>query len=67
MNLGQMWGFVFPKRLSPGPGDIQTLVKQKIGGLIHALSADEENNQEEARLRQRITKGLFYVLGRSCD
>lgn len=41
--------------------NIHELVKQKIRSLINAPSADKENNQDEARLRKRRTKGLIYV------
>lgn len=45
--------------------NIYELVNQKIRSLVHALSYDRENNQEEAKLKKRKSQGLIYVFRRA--
>ncbi|NXY13572.1 CC171 protein, partial [Atrichornis clamosus] len=45
--------------------NIHELVNQKIRSLLQALPVDEENNQDEERLRQRKAKVLIYVFRRA--
>ncbi|NWW25121.1 CC171 protein, partial [Falcunculus frontatus] len=45
--------------------NLHNLVNQKIGRLLCALPTNVENNQDEARLRQRRAKGLVYVFRRA--
>ncbi|NXB74016.1 CC171 protein, partial [Donacobius atricapilla] len=45
--------------------NLQELMNQKIRSLLYALPAKEENNQDEARLKQRRAKRLVYVLRRA--
>ncbi|NXU00541.1 CC171 protein, partial [Buphagus erythrorhynchus] len=41
--------------------NIYELVNQKIRTLVHALSDDKENSQDEAKLKKRRSQGLIYV------
>ncbi|NXY22919.1 CC171 protein, partial [Atrichornis clamosus] len=43
--------------------NIYELVNQKIRTLVHALSGDEENNQDEAKIKKR--KFLIYIFRRA--
>ncbi|XP_068033139.1 coiled-coil domain-containing protein 171 isoform X3 [Anomalospiza imberbis] len=45
--------------------NIYELVNQKIRTLVHALSDDKENNQDEAKLKKRKSQGLIYVFRRA--
>ncbi|NWX33443.1 CC171 protein, partial [Notiomystis cincta] len=45
--------------------NLHGLVNQKIRSLLYALPSNVENNQDEARLRQRRAKNLVYVLRRA--
>ncbi|NXE93829.1 CC171 protein, partial [Menura novaehollandiae] len=45
--------------------NIHELVNQKIRSLLHALPVNEENSQDEARLRQRRAKVLVYMFRRA--
>ncbi|NXC61683.1 CC171 protein, partial [Aleadryas rufinucha] len=45
--------------------NLHNLVNQKIGSLLHALPANVENSQDEARLRLRRATGLVYVFRRA--
>ncbi|XP_039585878.1 coiled-coil domain-containing protein 171 isoform X4 [Passer montanus] len=44
--------------------NIYELVNQKIKTLVHALSDDKENNQDEGKLKKRKSQGLIYVFRR---
>uniref|UniRef100_U3JVM4 Coiled-coil domain containing 171 n=1 Tax=Ficedula albicollis TaxID=59894 RepID=U3JVM4_FICAL len=45
--------------------NIYELANQKIRTLIHALSDDKENSQDEAKLKKRKSQGLIYVFRRA--
>ncbi|XP_064259388.1 coiled-coil domain-containing protein 171 isoform X3 [Passer domesticus] len=45
--------------------NIYELVNQKIKTLVHALSDDKENNQDEGKLKKRKSQGLIYVFRRA--
>ncbi|NXH61510.1 CC171 protein, partial [Rhabdornis inornatus] len=45
--------------------NIYELVNQKIRTLVHALSDDKENSQDEAKLKKRRSQGLIYVFRRA--
>lgn len=45
--------------------DLQELMNQKIRSLLYALPTNMENNQDEARLRQRRVRCLVYVFRRA--
>ncbi|XP_041341491.1 LOW QUALITY PROTEIN: coiled-coil domain-containing protein 171 [Pyrgilauda ruficollis] len=45
--------------------NIYELVNQKIKTLVHALSDDKENNQDEAKLKKRKSQGLIYIFRRA--
>ncbi|NXO39740.1 CC171 protein, partial [Locustella ochotensis] len=45
--------------------NISESVNQKIRTLVHALSDDKENNQDEAKLKKRKSQGLIYVFRRA--
>ncbi|NXB29760.1 CC171 protein, partial [Eulacestoma nigropectus] len=45
--------------------NLHDLVNQKIGSLLCVLPTNKDNNQDEARLRQRRAKGLVYVFRRA--
>ncbi|NXK03816.1 CC171 protein, partial [Herpetotheres cachinnans] len=44
--------------------NVHELVNQEIKNLVHALSVVEENNQDEAKLKERKFKGLIHVFRR---
>ncbi|NXU66781.1 CC171 protein, partial [Horornis vulcanius] len=45
--------------------NLHALVNQKMRSLLYALPTNMENNQDEARLRQRRAKHLVYVFRRA--
>uniref|UniRef100_A0A8C3QUW6 Coiled-coil domain containing 171 n=1 Tax=Cyanoderma ruficeps TaxID=181631 RepID=A0A8C3QUW6_9PASS len=45
--------------------NIYELVNWKIRTLVHALSYDKENNQDEAKLKKRKFQGLIYIFRRA--
>ncbi|XP_014728672.1 PREDICTED: coiled-coil domain-containing protein 171 isoform X2 [Sturnus vulgaris] len=45
--------------------NIYELVNQKIRTLVHALSDDKENSQDEAKLKKRRSQSLIYVFRRA--
>ncbi|NWZ74005.1 CC171 protein, partial [Acrocephalus arundinaceus] len=45
--------------------NLHALVNQKMGSLLYALHTNVENNQDEARLRQRRAKNLVYMFRRA--
>ncbi|NXH32940.1 CC171 protein, partial [Myiagra hebetior] len=45
--------------------NIYELVNQKIRSLVHALSDDKENNQDEAKLKKIKSQGLIYAFRRA--
>ncbi|NWW83130.1 CC171 protein, partial [Climacteris rufus] len=58
---GRLCAMSFQRDLLQDQANIYELVKQKIKTLVHALSDDEENNQDEAKIKKRKFQGLIYV------
>ncbi|NWZ80134.1 CC171 protein, partial [Poecile atricapillus] len=62
---GRLCSMCFQRDLLQHQVNIYELVNQKIRTLVHALSDDKENNQDEAKLKKRKSQGLIYVFRRA--
>ncbi|XP_018864755.2 coiled-coil domain-containing protein 171 isoform X2 [Parus major] len=62
---GRLCAMCFQRDLFQHQVNIYELVNQKIRTLVHALSDDKENNQDEAKLKKRKSQGLIYVFRRA--
>ncbi|NXQ65050.1 CC171 protein, partial [Anthoscopus minutus] len=62
---GRLCAMSCQRDLLQGQLNFQELVNQKIRSLLKALPANVENNQDEAKLRQRRAKHLVYVFRRA--
>ncbi|NXK89698.1 CC171 protein, partial [Formicarius rufipectus] len=62
---GQLCAMSSQKDLLQDQVNIYELVNQKIRILVHALSDDEENSQNEVKIKKRKFQGLIYVFRRS--
>ncbi|NWI72709.1 CC171 protein, partial [Dryoscopus gambensis] len=61
-QLGAVWS---QRDLFQDQVNLHNLVNQMIGSLLRALPTNMDNNQDEARLKQRRAKGLIYVFRRA--
>uniref|UniRef100_A0A8D2MY42 Coiled-coil domain containing 171 n=1 Tax=Zonotrichia albicollis TaxID=44394 RepID=A0A8D2MY42_ZONAL len=62
---GRLCAMSSQRDLLQDQANIYELVNQKIRTLVHALSDDKENNQDEAKLKRRKSQGLIYVFRRA--
>ncbi|XP_023799472.1 coiled-coil domain-containing protein 171 [Cyanistes caeruleus] len=62
---GRLCAMCFQRDLLQHQVNIYELVNRKIRTLVHALSDDKENNQDEAKLKKRKSQGLIYVFRRA--
>ncbi|NXL78178.1 CC171 protein, partial [Leptocoma aspasia] len=62
---GRLCAMSCQRDLLQGQVNLHGLVNQKIIRLLYSLPANVENNQDEARLRQRRAKHLVYVFRRA--
>ncbi|NWW63978.1 CC171 protein, partial [Ifrita kowaldi] len=62
---GRLCAMSSQRDLLQDQANIYELVNQKIRSLVHALSDDKENNQDEAKLKKRKSQGLIYVFRRA--
>ncbi|NXG21729.1 CC171 protein, partial [Grallaria varia] len=62
---GQLCAISSQRDLLQDQINIYELVNQKIRTLVHALSDDEENSQNEAKIKKRKFQGLIYVFRRA--
>ncbi|NWT95574.1 CC171 protein, partial [Urocynchramus pylzowi] len=62
---GRLCAMSSQRDLLQDQANIYELVNQKIRTLVHALSDDKENNQDEAKLKKRKSQGLIYVFRRA--
>ncbi|XP_077028237.1 coiled-coil domain-containing protein 171 isoform X2 [Agelaius phoeniceus] len=62
---GRLCSMSSQRDLLQDQANIYELVNQKIRTLVHALSDDKENNQDEAKLKRRKSQGLIYVFRRA--
>ncbi|XP_030825307.1 coiled-coil domain-containing protein 171 [Camarhynchus parvulus] len=62
---GRLRAMCSQKDLLQDQANIYELVNQKIRTLVHALSDDKENNQDEAKVKRRKSQGLIYVFRRA--
>uniref|UniRef100_A0A8C9KSY4 Coiled-coil domain containing 171 n=1 Tax=Serinus canaria TaxID=9135 RepID=A0A8C9KSY4_SERCA len=62
---GRLCAMSSQRDLLQDQANIYELVNEKIRTLVHALSDDKENNQDEAKLKRRKSQGLIYVFRRA--
>ncbi|XP_010391277.2 coiled-coil domain-containing protein 171 isoform X1 [Corvus cornix cornix] len=62
---GRLCAMSSQRDLLQDQANIYELVNQKIRSLVHVLSDDKENNQDEAKLKKRKFQGLIYVFRRA--
>ncbi|NXH44531.1 CC171 protein, partial [Dicaeum eximium] len=62
---GRLCAMSSQRDLLQDQANIYELVNQKIRTLVHTLSDDKENNQDEAKLKKRKSQGLIYVFRRA--
>ncbi|XP_017588380.1 PREDICTED: coiled-coil domain-containing protein 171 isoform X2 [Corvus brachyrhynchos] len=62
---GRLCAMSSQRDLLQDQANIHQLVNQKIRSLVHVLSDDKENNQDEAKLKKRKFQGLIYVFRRA--
>ncbi|XP_017693412.1 PREDICTED: coiled-coil domain-containing protein 171 isoform X3 [Lepidothrix coronata] len=62
---GQLCAMSSQRDLLRDQVNIYELVNQKIRTLVHALSAGEENSQNEVKIKKRKFQGLIYVFRRA--
>ncbi|XP_023802621.1 coiled-coil domain-containing protein 171-like isoform X2 [Cyanistes caeruleus] len=62
---GRQCAMSFQRDLLQDQVNLRELVNQEIRTLLNALPTNVENNQDEARLRQRRAKHLLYVFRRA--
>ncbi|NXA96835.1 CC171 protein, partial [Melanocharis versteri] len=62
---GRLCAMSSQRDLLQDQANIYELVNQKIRALVHALSDDKENNQNEAKLKKIKSQGLIYVFRRA--
>uniref|UniRef100_A0A8C3VMS2 Coiled-coil domain containing 171 n=1 Tax=Catharus ustulatus TaxID=91951 RepID=A0A8C3VMS2_CATUS len=62
---GRLCAMSFQRDLLQDQVNVYELVNQKIRTLVHALSDDKENSQDEAKLKKRKSQGLIYVFRRA--
>ncbi|XP_059692812.1 coiled-coil domain-containing protein 171 isoform X4 [Haemorhous mexicanus] len=62
---GRLCAMSSQRDLLQDQANIYDLVNEKIRTLVHALSDDKENNQDEAKLKRRKSQGLLYVFRRA--
>ncbi|XP_053788283.1 coiled-coil domain-containing protein 171 isoform X4 [Vidua chalybeata] len=62
---GRLCAMSSQRDLLQDQANIYELVNQKIRTLVHALSDEKENNQDEAKLKKRKSQGLIYVFRRA--
>lgn len=62
---GRLCAMSSQKNILQDQVNIYELVNQKIRTLVHALSDDKENNQDETKLKRRKSQGLIYVFRRT--
>ncbi|XP_068858203.1 coiled-coil domain-containing protein 171 [Aphelocoma coerulescens] len=62
---GRLCAMSSQRDLLQDQANIYELVNQKIRSLVHVLSDDKENNQDEAKLKKRKSQGLIYVFRRA--
>ncbi|NXO72927.1 CC171 protein, partial [Phainopepla nitens] len=62
---GRLCAMSFQRNLLQDQVYLHELVHQKIRSLLYALPTNVENNQDEARLRQRSAKRLVYMFRRA--
>ncbi|NWU21422.1 CC171 protein, partial [Dyaphorophyia castanea] len=62
---GRLCAMSSQRDLLQDQANIYELVNQKIRTLVHVLSDDKENNQDEAKLKKRKSQGLVYVFRRA--
>uniref|UniRef100_A0A8C3EE93 Coiled-coil domain containing 171 n=1 Tax=Corvus moneduloides TaxID=1196302 RepID=A0A8C3EE93_CORMO len=62
---GRLCAMSSQRDLLQDQANIYELVNQKIRSLVHVLSDDKENHQDEAKLKKRKFQGLIYVFRRA--
>ncbi|NXI87018.1 CC171 protein, partial [Rhipidura dahli] len=62
---GRLCAMSSQRDLLQDQANIYELVNQRIRSLVHALSDDKENNQDEAKLKKRKSQDLIYVFRRA--
>ncbi|NXO97252.1 CC171 protein, partial [Certhia brachydactyla] len=62
---GRLCAMASQRHLLQDQANIYELVNQRIRTLVHALSDDKGNNQDEAKLKKRKSQGLIYVFRRA--
>ncbi|XP_053860207.1 coiled-coil domain-containing protein 171 isoform X2 [Vidua macroura] len=62
---GRLCAMSCQRDLLQDQANIYELVNQKIRTLVHALSDEKENNQDEAKLKKRKSQALIYVFRRA--
>ncbi|NWV70831.1 CC171 protein, partial [Malurus elegans] len=62
---GRLCAMSSQRDLLQDQANIYELVNQKIRTLVHALSDDEENHEDEVKIKKRKSQGLIYVFRRA--